>query len=587
MAPSAASIRTTDRVARRWILPAPDDAALPGFARQLQLSLPAARVVWQRGYRHPDAARAFLHPTLDALHDPALLSGMDRAVARLHTAIEQKQPILLYGDYDVDGTTSIVILKKAIDLAGGAADFHVPHRLRDGYGMRPEVIAEAAARGVRLIISVDTGIRSVEVVREAERLGVDMIITDHHLPDAEIPPALAVLNPNQPGCAYPEKNLCGAGVTFKLIQALLPRLGWSPTKSRALLESFLKMVAIATVADVVPLTGENRVIVKTGLAGLENVRNLGLRALIEAAGFPPGERPTATQVAFRIAPRINAAGRMANATDVIELFLTDSAERARELAAQLNDLNAERQQTEAAMVDAILKECEQTPVGPDDFALVFSREGWHRGVVGIVASRIVERFGRPVFVLGEEKGRAQGSGRSIRPFHLLDALESMPGLFDKFGGHRQAAGLTLAAERVGEFRERLNAHARALLTAEDLQPTLELDAIVRVDELGNQPVQQVLELGPFGFGNPAPVFAMLDVELVAPPQIIKDKHVRLRFSQGGRRTQSAIAWNLASAYGTLPPGARLDVAVRLEEDAYSASRGYDPWQAVVQDVRVR
>ena len=420
IAPSAATTRKTNRVAPHWNLPeAVDAATLTKFARLLELGLPATRVLWNRGVREADAARDFLTPSLDLLHDPMLMAGMERAVDRLICAIHNREKILIYGDYDVDGTTSIVILKKAIELAGGTASYHVPHRLREGYGMRPEVLAQAVADGVRLVISVDTGIRAAEVVRASTALGLDMIITDHHLPDEDVPPAVAVLNPNQPGCQYPEKNLCGAGVTFKLIQALLARLDWPAAKSRRLLESFLKLVAIATVADVVPLTGENRLIVKTGLAGLSDVRNVGLRALLEVAGFDAGKPLSASQVAFRVAPRINAAGRMANAADVIEMFLTDDAAHARTLATQLHELNADRQQTEKDIVEAILAQCDEVPVLASDFALVFSKPGWHRGVIGIVASRIVERFHRPVFVLGEENGLAQGSGRSIRAFHFV------------------------------------------------------------------------------------------------------------------------------------------------------------------------
>jgi single-stranded-DNA-specific exonuclease len=573
------------RIDPRWRLPSHPAAAIQHLARTLGIGLPAARILDSRGYGEPSAAQRFLTPALSLLHDPYLLLGMDRAVTRLLRAIEQKEQILIYGDYDVDGTSSVVILKKAIDLAGGVAEYRVPHRLREGYGMRPEVLEEAASRGVKLVISVDTGIRSAEVVRAATVLGVDMIITDHHLPDEDVPPAVAVLNPNQAGCPYPEKNLCGAGVTFKLIQALLAKLAWPEAKAKRMLESFLKLVAIATVADVVPLTGENRVIVKTGLSGLDRVANPGLRALLDVAGFNEGKAPSAGQVAFRVAPRINAAGRMANASDVIEMFLTGDADKARDLATQLHDLNQTRQQTEQDIVAEVLAMCEQNPITVDQFALVFSKEGWHRGVIGIVASRIVERFHRPVFILGEEDGIAQGSGRSIKPFHLLDALESMSGIFVKFGGHRQAAGLTLDASKVTEFRERLNAYAASVLTPEDLRPNLHIDAMVDAKDLDLQTVAEVFSLAPFGFGNPSPTLAMLGAEVVAPPQIIKEKHLRVRVRQQGRFF-SAMGWHLAELAPRIIEGSLVDLAFALEEDDYSASRGYEPWQAILKDVRV-
>ena len=286
-------------------------------------------MLWARGFRDPAQARRFFNPSLNDLYDPYLLAGMREAVERTRAAIGQKQPILLYGDYDVDGTSAVVILKKGLDLLGGCVSFHVPHRLRDGYGMRSEVVEEAAQAGVKLIISVDTGIRANDVVRHAAQFGIDVIVTDHHLPEAELPPAIAVLNPNRPDCPYPEKNLCGAGVALKLMQALLDTPVIEPERRRRLLESFLKIAAIATVADVVPLTGENRVIVKLGLAGLRQVKNAGLRALLDVSGFAEGTGPSARQVAFQVAPRINAAGRMASASGVIEMFLTEDAGRAR------------------------------------------------------------------------------------------------------------------------------------------------------------------------------------------------------------------------------------------------------------------
>src|SRR5579863_8380319 len=325
----------------RWLFPSLDRTEVEELARELGIGVPAASVLCGRGVHDAASARRFLRPSLDDLHDPLALRSMDCALERLTRAVRDREQILIYGDYDVDGTTSVVILKRAIELAGGLADFHVPDRLRDGYGMRPEVVETAASRGVSLIISVDTGIRAAEVVRRASELSIDVIITDHHLPEAELPPALAVLNPNRPDCDYPEKNLCGVGVALKLVQALLAGLDWPKDKLRRVLESFLKLVAIGTVADVVPLTGENRIIVKHGLSGLRDVRNPGLRALLEVAGFTGGSAPSATQVAFRIAPRMNAAGRMATANDVIEMLLTADVKRARDLAAQLHTLNAE------------------------------------------------------------------------------------------------------------------------------------------------------------------------------------------------------------------------------------------------------
>ncbi|MEP6539278.1 MAG: single-stranded-DNA-specific exonuclease RecJ [Bryobacteraceae bacterium] len=560
----------------RWILPDPNTPPL---------SL-ASRVLWNRGLRGESEVARFLNPRLEDLHDPMLLKDMDRAVSRLHRAIEGREKILLYGDYDVDGTSSVVILKKILDLTGANVEFHVPHRVKDGYGMRTEVIDRAAASGVSLVISVDTGIRANAVVAHAATLGIDVIVTDHHLPETELPRAVAVINPNRPDCTYPEKNLCGAGVTFKLIQALLRKLEWPAGRANRMMESLLKLVALATVADVVPLTGENRVIVRRGLEGFHTVRNPGLRALLRVAGIEDGDCPSAGQVAFRIAPRINAAGRMANADDVINLFLTADEALAMTLADQLNELNRERQETEAAITAAILEECVQVPVTNENFALVFAGRGWHRGVVGIVASRLVERFHRPAFVLSEDEGTgvAHGSGRSAAGFHLLEGLEAMGDLFTKFGGHKQAAGLTMQADQIESFRARFNAFAAERLSVSDFRRTVEIDALLRLNEVSDETVAEVLSLAPFGAGNSAPVFAVMGAEVCAPPVVMKEKHLRLAVRQGGR-TLTVKAWSFAERAAELQPGARVDLALCLEEDSYSLSRGYPGWAATLKDVR--
>jgi len=568
----------------KWIVAAAEPSSVAALTAALGISMPAARVLCARGLGDAAEARRFLAPATADLHDPFLLADMKTAALRLAGAIERKEPILLYGDYDVDGTSALVVLKKVLDLAGGAANCFVPHRIRDGYGMKSEAVEDAAALGVKLIVSVDTGIRAGQVVKHAAGLGIDVIVTDHHLPEAELPPALAVLNPNRRDCAYPEKNLCGAGVALKLAEALMCTLGWEPARRERLVDSLLKLVAIATVADVVPLTGENRVIVKRGLSGLDRVANPGLRALLDVAGIEAGTAPNARQVAFQIAPRINAAGRMASANDIIELFTTSDAARARAIATQLDELNKDRRDTEDGIRQAILEQCLAQPVTDDDSALVFAGEGWHRGVVGIVASRVVERYHRPAFVLGLDDGVAYGSGRSIRAFHLLDALESMPDLFTKFGGHRQAAGVTLDAARVEEFRERFRAFASGRLTVADFEPEIEIDAEIGLNEVTDQTVAELLNLAPFGFGNAAPTLVVRGVEVTAPPDIKNGKHLFLRLQSQGRILR-AKAWNFAERAAEFSPGSLIDVALQFEEDAYSAARGYAPWQTIVRDVK--
>jgi single-stranded-DNA-specific exonuclease len=566
----------------RWVFPSADPQAVECLAAGLRIGTPACRALAHRGFGDPTCARRHLEASLDDLHDPLAMRDMAPAAARLEKAIRNREKILIYGDYDVDGTISVAILMKAIELAGGAASWHIPNRLKDGYGMRPEAVAAAAAEGVSLIVSVDTGIRAADVVRGASSLGIDVIVTDHHLPEDELPPALAVLNPNRQDCSYPEKNLCGAGVAFKLAQALFARIGWTPEKRRRMAESFLKIVALATVADVVPLTGENRIFVKHGLIGLRSVRSPGLRALLDVAGFTGESAPNARQVAFQIAPRINAAGRMDTAQAVIELFLTADPARARELARLLQDQNVERQQVEAA----ILETCASLSVDESAAGLVYYSEAWHRGVLGIVASRLVERTRRPVFVLGRNPadGLAQGSGRGIPAFHLLEALESMRDLFVRFGGHKHAAGVTLDAGRIDEFRDRFNARAAASLGPEDFIPRIEIDAVVTLNEIDEAAAKGVFALAPFGHGNPQPIFASLAVEVAGPPVVMKEKHLRVVVRQNGR-TLTLKAWNFAGRAVELSPGAPVDVAFALEEDPYSAARGYPAWTAILRDVR--
>src|SRR5438552_1120038 len=454
----------------KWIAKSAD----PGYVQSLADALRAnpalrlnhllaptlARLLVRLRIVDSESAERFLFPSLSHLHSPYTMSGMQAAVDRLETAIEGKEDILIYGDYDVDGTTAIVILKTAIELCGGRADFHVPHRIRDGYGMKDDVIERAAAAGVRLIISVDTGIRAFAAAETARRLGVDLIVTDHHLPGPDgVPVALAVLNPNQAGCEYPCKALCGAGVAFKLAQGLMERKLDRPDQSR-LLMSFMKVVAIATIADAVPLVGENRVFAQLGLEGLRSPVNQGLKALLEVTQLGGARQLTSGEVAFRIAPRLNAAGRMDVARDVIELFSVKDPARARELAGRLDQLNGDRQLEERRILEAIQLRLEEEPALREAFCMVIDGDGWHRGVIGITATRVVERYCRPTLVISRDGEECHGSGRSIPAFHLLNALESCAEVFTRFGGHAHAVGFSLPSARVPDLRAKLDTYAR-------------------------------------------------------------------------------------------------------------------------------
>ncbi|MFY9673910.1 MAG: single-stranded-DNA-specific exonuclease RecJ [Terriglobales bacterium] len=545
----------------RWLsnpIDASKTQALAAALTDLKLNLPAqsrpvlADLLVRRGITDLGAAQRFLSPALNHLHDPLQMSGMKVALDRLEGAVERKEKILIYGDYDVDGTTAIVILKTAIELCGGAADFHVPHRIREGYGMRDEVIERAASDGVRLIISVDTGIRAFHAAETAHRTGIDLIVTDHHLPGLDgVPQALAVVNPNQAGCDYPCKHLCGAGVAFKLAQGLMQRR-LDPKDQSRLLMSFMKVVAIATIADSVPLLGENRVFAKLGLEGLRRPVNIGLKALLEVAKLGDGRELTSTEVAFRIAPRVNAAGRMDVARDVVELFSEKNIDRAREIAGRLDKLNSDRQDEERRIMESILQRLEEEPALREAYCVVVDGDGWHRGVIGITATRVVEKYGRPTLVISREAEEAHGSGRSIPAFHLLNALESCPELFSRYGGHAHAVGFALPSANVQKLREHLDQYARACLTLADFEPQLEYDRELPLDQVTPELQRAVALLEPFGTENPEPVFTAKAVRLMQPPQAVKDKHIRLRISPatGAASDPPLLAQAGASESGT-------------------------------------
>jgi single-stranded-DNA-specific exonuclease len=574
-----------------------EDAAAAQLAATARISETLARILLMRGIATPEAADQFLNPTLAHLHSPFAMLGMDVAVKRIERAIANKERLLIYGDYDVDGTVAVVILKTCIELLGGTVDFHVPHRIREGYGMRDEVLEQAAAAGIGLVISVDTGIRAFEAAETARRLGLDLIVTDHHLPEvssgSNLPHALAVLNPNQPGCGYPCKDLCGAGVAFKVAQALLTNAG---AQFERLIPSFLKMVAIATIADSVPLTGENRVIAKLGLAGLRRPVNGGLKALLQVAQLDSAQlgkdrRITATDVAFRLAPRINAAGRMDIAKDVVELFSTKDDSRAHELAAKLNTLNSDRQAEEARIIKEIYEMLESDASVKDSYCLVLDGEGWHRGVIGIAATRVVERTGKPALVIAREAGSTDGhgSGRSIAAFHLLDALESTgcKPLFTRFGGHAHAVGFALPCDSIAALRAAIDAHARTKLTSADFVPIIDIDAEMTLNEVTPEFFQQMQMLEPFGMGNRQPVFAARGLRVLQPARVLKEQHIKLRVGhakvgekQLASRPFDAMGWRMAKAEKIPALGDIIDLAFTLDENIHPDFGGL---QLIIRD----
>jgi single-stranded-DNA-specific exonuclease len=556
---------------QRWVVapPHPESATLAAAAH---LPPVLAELLVARGITSTAEALAFLYPDISHLHDPLAMKGMAISVERVERAIAAREPILLYGDYDVDGTTAVVLLKTAIEMLGGVVRFHVPHRIREGYGLQSSVLQSAYADGVRLVITVDTGMRAFAEAATARQIGLDLIITDHHLPAADdaVPAALAVLNPNQPGCAYPEKSLCGAAIAFKLAQALLERRDAARTREKTL-PSFLKMAAIATIADAVPLRGENRAIAALGLRELRRPVGAGLRALFQAAALDPASKPiTGFDIGFRVAPRINAAGRMDVASEIVELFCTRDSARATELATKLETLNRQRRDAEAealAIIDARL--ADDTSFAADRL-LVIDGDGWHRGVIGILASRVVERTAKPAIVISVEDGVAHGSGRSVDGFPLLEAIETCGDLFTRFGGHAFAVGFAMPSEHLPELRRRVNLHAAERLAGTEPEQVLKIHAELPLDRITPVLAGWLRKLEPLGHGNPEPVFVAHGVRLVSDPRVMKDRHIRLELAQDGKASgvMRCVGWDWAGRCIALEltAGSEIDVAYRIREN---------------------
>ncbi len=551
----------------RWDHQSCDEAASATLALALGLEPVVARLLCQRGLGDPELANRFLNPSLDHLHDPMLLADMRIAVDRIFGAIARRERIAIHGDYDVDGVTSTVILRRALELLGADVVHFIPERLRDGYGLQPVAIERLHAAGVALIVSVDCGIRGAEAARRARGLGVDLIITDHHEPDAELPAALAVINPKRTDCAYPDKYLAGVGVALKLVQALCHAAGresWLP--------GFIKIAAIGTLADVVPLVGENRVIAKLGLDLLSRgPHKIGLRALLDISGLS-GKTIDSYHISFMLAPRVNAAGRMSTPDIATRLLLaSDEAmgDQVRALALQLDGENVRRQEEEAAALAAAKKIVTTDPDIGARSVLVVAGEGWHRGVVGIVASKLVDAFHRPAIVLSIEDGVAHGSCRSIHRFDMLAALERSAHLLTRFGGHRQAAGITLDAGRINELRAAVNDVADETLGPDDLMPRLRVDGDLMFRSITGGVAAGVASLAPFGAGNPRPVFAARRVEIVDGPRKLKERHLKMALKQEGRIFR-AVAWRAAEQHDYLTEHkAALDVAFSLEQNQYN------------------
>ena len=545
----------------RWTLSdRPDPESTSSLASELRIPEALAALLVQRGYGEPSSAKAFLRPELERLSDPLEWADMRVALATLIAAVRGGKPILVHGDYDVDGQCGAALLTRVLRAAGANVHAFVPHRLRDGYDFGAAGLAEAERVNAGLIVTCDCGITAVEAVRAARAAGRDVIVTDHHLPGDELPPANAVLDPRRPDCPSTDKDLCGTGVAFKLGQALCRELGLSPNLPLHCLD----YVALATVADVVPLTGENRILVRHGLKILAQSRWVGLRALVETAGL--GGRPLrAGHVGFILGPRLNAVGRIGDAKDGLKLLLSDDPEEAGRLARELETLNARRQATDQEILLDAVERADAT-LAADDRALVLASDGWHPGVIGIVASRLVERYGRPTWLIAWEGDVGRGSGRSVAGFDLHGALHRVGHLLEKYGGHTMAAGLTIRRDRFEEFRVAFLEIARELLRPEDLVPAQRVDLVLPLGLVSEDLERLMRHLEPCGPGNPAPVFGVRGVR-ARDARRVGEHHLRMTLDDGSG-ILPAIGFRWADVVPDAWLASPLDVAFRLERDEW-------------------
>jgi single-stranded-DNA-specific exonuclease len=527
----------------------------------VDIPIQTAQILVNRGIDHAEQVHSFLHGTMSDLHDPFLMNGMRDAVRRIKKAISNHEKILIFGDYDVDGILSVVTLSKALDSLGGKVDFFIPDRLKEGYGLKEKYIDLVEQRNARVVISVDCGVKALAFVEKAGQRGIDVIITDHHLPGTSLPKALAILNPAIPGSGYPFKKLAGVGVVFKLIQALFE--GESQSSQ---LPHYLKLVSMGTVADIAELKDENRIFVKLGLKGLEDVKNIGLQKLMDSCGIK-GRSVSVGDVGFRIGPRINAAGRMGMTDLAVHLFFSDSPQEIEDITLQLDRLNMQRQKIEEKVFNQAKDLVEQRALDKRYKLLVLGCEEWHRGVIGIVASKIKDVFYRPVILFAYEDGKAFGSGRSIRDFSLIDCLDKNKDHFNNYGGHTMAVGCELAHKEMANFKDHINTYAQTRITNEQLKRKINIDARVDFTDI-NLAILEILSLlSPFGLGNPKPVFLTEKAEIIAPPKKIQGRHSKFLVQKNGKIFES-IAWRKSEWADELNTGDRVDLVYSLMTSEY-------------------
>ena len=564
---------------KRWVFldKQADAQAIDRLCAEFGIPPAIAVVLTNRSITEPQQAKTYLSRSIANVHHPFLLKDAQRAAQRIGAAIHAGEKIVIYGDYDVDGITSTALLYQFLQSQGANVDYYIPNRADEGYGINILALQKIRKAGASLLITVDCGITAVGEVEFAKTIGLEVIITDHHTCKEEIPRAYAVINPKQPECSYPYKDLAGVGVAFKLVLAMALEFG---LRARDIFDRYIDIVAIGTVADVVPLTDENRIFVANGIKNINHTTNEGLRALFFVSGVSE-KRITAGMISFTVAPRINAAGRVGSAAMAVELLITGSKERAMEIALALEEENRQRQLTEQGILKDALQIVASDPAFEKKKVYVLAQEDWHHGVIGIVASRMVDRFYRPTILISLKDGSGKGSGRSVKGFNLFDALSHCSDLLLKFGGHELAAGLSLNYGDIAEFDRQINAYADTVLSEEDLQPAIRIDSCISMQELTVQNAQKMALLEPFGMGNPQPVFALCGASIAAVRTLSEGKHCKLTLCQGGRYVD-ALGFGMGELCGKFVVGDKIDAAFCMDVNTY---HGEQNLQLILKDAR--
>jgi len=539
----------------------PSQVEAKALSSELEIPLEIAQILINRDIKNADVAHQFLYGKLDSLHDPYLMKGMKEAVDRVKQAISNGEKVIIFGDYDVDGILSVVLLTQALESLGAEVDYFIPDRLKYGYGIKEEFIEIVRQRNAQLVISVDCGIKAILFAKRAKEEGIDVIVTDHHLPGDSLPDVKAILNPVLLDSGYPDNKLAGIGVVFKLIQAL-----FKDEEQSACEAPFMNLVSIGTIADVAELRGENRLFVKYGLEAMDEVSNIGLSSLLDVCGLK-GRKVSVGGVGFRIGPRINAAGRLGKTDLAVRLFLTDSLEESMELASHLDNLNSKRQKIQERTYNQALETIQRRDLDKRYRFLILGCEEWHRGVIGIVASKLKDSFHRPVLLFTYEDGKACGSGRSISGLPIIECMDECKDLFLNYGGHSMAVGCVLPQENMKIFKESINVIASERISDEDLKRKVVIDSKLEFPDITSSFLEKYFLLSPFGVGNPRPVFFTKGAEVADDPKKIKRKHSKLLLKQK-KKFFEALGWDRIDWAQGLQRGDKIDVAYTFQFSEY-------------------